>query len=180
MRNIFLISDLHFGHAGMVKFLTSDEKTKIRPWSDIESMNEDLIANWNSVVSPTDLVYNLGDVCLNKKYLELVDRLNGEKRLIMGNHDRFPAQEYLKFFTKIHASLKLDKFILTHYPIHVDSIPDWCIANVHGHIHEKTMNDPRYYNVSVESINYTPIELAKLKMLITGCSSVGRAQVLET
>ncbi len=79
-RKTFLISDLHFGHAGMVNFLTSDEKTKIRPWNDIESMNEDLISNWNSVVSPTDLIYNLGDVCLNKKYLELVGRLYGLRK----------------------------------------------------------------------------------------------------
>ena len=33
------------------------------------------------------------------------------------------------------------------------------IGNIHGHLHEKTLNDKRYYSVCVEQINYTPILL---------------------
>jgi calcineurin-like phosphoesterase family protein len=30
-------------------------------------------------------------------------------------------------------------------------------VNVHGHIHARRINDPRYINVCVEQINYTPV-----------------------
>jgi calcineurin-like phosphoesterase family protein len=167
VRRIFIISDLHLGHSGMCKFLRADEKTKIRPWTDVDQMNEDIISNWNSVVNAKDLVYNLGDVCLNKRYLHLLSRMNGEKRLILGNHDIFPMDEYQKYFSRIFGSLKLDKYILTHYPIDINSIPDWCVANIHGHIHESVSPTVRHFNVSVESINYTPIAFDRIKRIFS-------------
>jgi calcineurin-like phosphoesterase family protein len=167
MRKVFLISDLHLGHKGIVSFMTEDGISKMRPWNDVDEMNEILVSNWNSVVKSQDLVYNLGDVSLNKRYLPLLDRMNGEKRLILGNHDRFSISEYQKYFTKIYGSLKLDKFILTHYPVDINSIPDWCLANVHGHIHEKESPSNKHFNISVEKIDYTPIALDRIKQIFS-------------
>ena len=50
MSNTFIISDTHFSHKGIVKFLRADGVTKERPWGTIEKMDEALVANWNSVV----------------------------------------------------------------------------------------------------------------------------------
>jgi calcineurin-like phosphoesterase family protein len=62
-------------------------------------------------------------------------------------------------FKKIFSSRKLVNLLLTHIPVHPDSIPYWAIGNVHGHIHERPAPTPRHYNVSVERINYTPIAI---------------------
>jgi calcineurin-like phosphoesterase family protein len=179
MSNIFLISDTHFSHKGIVKFLRSDGITKERPWDNIEEMDEALVKNWNSVVRPEDKVYHLGDVVINRSALPILNRLNGEKVLIKGNHDVFRANEYLAYFKDIRGSHKLHDYVLTHIPIHPMSIERWN-GNFHGHLHSKRVMaangfpeytningkylesddiDPRYFCVSVECINYTPISL---------------------
>ena len=175
--NTFLVSDTHFSHRGIVQFLRADGVTKERPWDTIEEMDEALVKNWNSVVGPKDKVYHLGDVVINRSALKILDRLNGDKRLIKGNHDIFRPDEYLKYFTDIRGSHTLDKYILTHIPVHVDCLERWK-ANIHGHLHSNRVMlppfdtkgnraiDPRYFCVSMEQINYTPIAFEEVKRLM--------------
>jgi len=155
MSNIFLISDTHFGHVGVTQFLRNDG-TKLRPWDNIEEMDEALVSNWNSVVTPKDKVYHLGDVVINRKQLKTLSRLNGEKVLVKGNHDIFRINEYLEHFKDVRGYHILDNLIMSHIPIHPDSKGRFR-GNIHGHLHANTVGDPWYYNVSVEQINYTPI-----------------------
>jgi calcineurin-like phosphoesterase family protein len=155
MSNIFFISDTHFGHVGVTQFLREDG-TKLRPWDNIEEMDEALVFNWNSVVNPKDKVYHLGDVVINRKHLKTLLRLNGEKVLVKGNHDIFRINEYLEHFKDVRGYHILDNLIMSHIPIHPDSRGRFR-GNIHGHLHANTVGDPWYYNVSVEQINYTPI-----------------------
>lgn len=165
MPNVFLISDTHFGHTGVTKFLR-DDGTKVRPWDNCDEMDAVLIENWNNTVSKKDTVYHLGDVVMNRRCLNTLYKLNGEKILIRGNHDAFRLEEFSKFFKDICGSHVLSGLLLTHIPIHPDSLYRYT-ANVHGHLHEKRVLlngeiDPRYYNVSVEHIDYKPISLESL------------------
>jgi len=93
MPSVFLVSDTHFGHMGVCKFTRNDGVTKLRPYSTPEEMDEDMIAKWNAKVKPTDKVYHLGDVVINRKALPTLHRLNGDKVLIRGNHDIFRDDE---------------------------------------------------------------------------------------
>jgi calcineurin-like phosphoesterase family protein len=79
----FVTSDIHFGHTNILKYCN-------RPFNSVQHMNETLIQNWNETVTPQDIVFILGDLCMGKldDTLPLVQRLNGHKRLIPGNHDR--------------------------------------------------------------------------------------------
>lgn len=189
MSNIWLISDTHFGHTGVCRFMRADGVTKLRPWDDPEEMNEALIDNWNRVVGKNDRVYHLGDVVIARRQLNLVlPRLNGRKVLIKGNHDIFPLKDYLPHFDDIRGSHKLDNFVLTHIPVHADSLARWCDGNIHGHLHSnyvmrevrcqeyapppydprpfdvvRSMIDDRYINVCVENIDYTPINFEEIK-----------------
>ena len=95
MGNIFLTADTHFSHAGVCKFLRHDG-TKLRPWDNPEEMDEFMVERWNKVVRPNDKVYHLGDVVIARKALAILDRLNGDKVLIKGNHDIFKITDYLK------------------------------------------------------------------------------------
>ena len=76
-KNIFFISDTHFGHANMLQF-TNYDGTRMRPFDSIEELDELMIENWNKMVKPTDKIYHLGDVvyhCKNRD--QIMQRLNG-------------------------------------------------------------------------------------------------------
>lgn len=163
LSNVFLVSDLHLGHANICKFLRADG-TKVRPWSDVNEMDEAIIENWNKVVRPNDKVYNLGDCVINRRCLPMLARLNGKQRLVRGNHDIFRTSEYLEYFEEIYGVRVLEDMILSHYPIAKDSINR--ATNVHGHLHNNDIDDGRYYNVCVEHTNYTPVALEDLRQRI--------------
>lgn len=144
---------------------TNPDGSKVRPgFSSPEHMNEFMVERWNGVVRPQDKVYHLGDVGMTKKSLEVVGRLNGKKSLVMGNHDIFDASIYLKWFKNVRAIKVFDSHVFTHMPVHTGSIERFK-GNVHGHVHCRSLEDPRYFNASVEVINYTPIAWEDLKKL---------------
>lgn len=179
MSNTFVCADLHLGHAGIVKFLREDG-SKVRPWESAEDMDEALIKNWNDVVRDQDKVYVLGDVVINRKALQTLKCLRGDKVLVKGNHDIFRLNEYTEVFRDIRAYhvMAKEKAILSHIPIHPQSLERWNV-NVHGHLHTNIVTtvqqvlvnpgergshleyvaipDHRYLCVSMEHINYTPI-----------------------
>lgn len=161
--NIFLIADTHFGHANILKFLRKDG-TFLREFDSIEEHDEQLIQNWNSVVKPYDKVYHLGDIGFTNftKLSEKLSRLHGDKILIKGNHDNFKLSQYAQHFRDVRAYHNLDKFLLSHIPIHQESVSRWT-ANIHGHVHDNTLQDNKYVNVSVENINYTPIAFEEIR-----------------
>lgn len=172
MSNTFLISDTHFSHANILTFLNPDG-TRLRPFNSVEEMDELMIENWNKVVKPQDKVYHLGDVCFKFAHLQAtMPRLNGTKVLIKGNHDELKPSQYLQYFKDIRAYSILDKFILSHIPIHRESLSRWK-ANIHGHLHQNVVKcidglpDKRYINVSVEQINFTPIPFETIRSRYT-------------
>jgi calcineurin-like phosphoesterase family protein len=173
MPSVFLTSDTHFGHVNICKF-TNYDGSKTRPWDSVEEMDEDMVKRWNDTVGPNDKVYHLGDVVINRKSLQILDRLNGDKVLIKGNHDIFKLSDYTKYFRDVRACHVMNGLILSHIPVHKDSIARFG-ANIHGHLHANRVRKPRgvnvktgeilysndidpdYYCVSVEHTDYTPI-----------------------
>ena len=157
MINTFFIGDTHFFHKNIMKF-----EPVFRPFSTMDEHNEVLVNRWNSVVKPNDIVWHLGDVVFGcAENLAIMDRLNGKKKLVLGNHDRFEMTHYMKYFTHIYGVAAYQGFVLTHIPV-ADSQFWRYKGNIHGHIHSRTMDDPRYINVSVEAINLTPINFEEL------------------
>lgn len=176
--NIFLISDTHFGHKGILEFNAKRGEGKERPFASVEEMDEFMIEKWNSVVGPQDKVYHLGDVCIPRKGLKHLARCNGKKRLIKGNHDIFRVREYAEYFEDIRAYHTLEKFVLSHIPLHPTFVEERWKGNIHGHLHSESVTktvldgswygmhteiDPLYLCVSVEQINYTPISFEEAK-----------------
>ena len=167
MPSVFLVSDTHFGHAGVCRFTESDGVTKIRPWTDPAEMDEEMVKRWNETVRPNDKVYHLGDVVINRKALSIMSRLNGDKVLIRGNHDIFRDEEYRQYFRELRAYHVMNGMILSHIPIHEQSLGRFG-TNIHGHLHTgrvqirgfngKPMGiDPRYHCVCVEQTDFRPI-----------------------
>jgi calcineurin-like phosphoesterase family protein len=165
MPAVFLVSDTHFGHLGVCRFMRNDGVTKLRPWDTPEEMDEEMIRRWNDRVRPNDKVYHLGDVVINRRALPTLARLNGDKVLIRGNHDIFRDDEYRKYFRELRAYHVMNGMILSHIPIHSDSLGRFG-TNIHGHTHANRVMtevwgeykiDVRYHCVCVEQTDFAPI-----------------------
>ena len=170
MADKWFISDTHFFHDNIIKYCN-------RPFADAEEMNETMVQRWNERVKPGDKVYHLGDVGLGfkgdeSKIAALLGRLNGQKRLIVGNHDNLKSPTLHRHFHKIELwkGFKDGGFTCVHIPLGLDQLRDGT-ACVHGHIHDKLMNKPGYVNVCVEQIDYAPLHMDELlKRIKATCS----------
>lgn len=150
---IFVIADTHFGHKNIIGF-----EADTRPYASIEEHDADLVYRWNSVVRKNDTVWHLGDVLFDTAAFDTLAQLNGVKKLVMGNHDRYPSAKYLEHFSQIFGTVKMRDCVFTHVPVHPYQF--YCFkANVHGHMHSNSLDDPRYICVSAEQVNLTPILL---------------------
>jgi calcineurin-like phosphoesterase family protein len=153
MSRVFAISDLHLSHKNMA--IKRGFKNEIEH-------DEYIIKKWNSVVAKRDVVYVLGDVTMeSKKHYYILDRLNGLKKVVGGNHD-LPQHisELLKYVHSFCGIFQYKGLILTHCPIHESQLGRFS-RNIHGHVHEDTLDDDRYVNVSCEVLDYTPVLISK-------------------
>jgi calcineurin-like phosphoesterase family protein len=153
MPAVFLVSDTHFGHTGVCRFVRSDGVTKLRPWDDPQEMDEAMIERWNERVRPNDKVYHLGDVVINRKALATLARLNGDKVLIRGNHDIFRDEEYRTYFRELRAYHVMNGMILSHIPVHEASLGRFGV-NIHGHLHANRVMKARGVNAKTGEVLY--------------------------
>ena len=134
MDQIFYIADWHYGHANCIHFDN-------RPFKNVEEMNEALIANWNNVVSTGDVVYILGDMfwCNTTEAIAVLDRLNGVKFLVQGNHDRCHDAQFRSKFAKIDEYMEIKdgdrNVVLCHYPIPCFKNHYYGWYHLYGHVH---------------------------------------------
>lgn len=178
MRQIWIISDTHFGHENIIGYCN-------RPFDNALQMDDFMLTAWNETVADQDIVYHLGDVYMGAKGREILPKLKGRKRLILGNHDNGKDQNLHSNFQKIGVWRMWPEYgvLLTHVPVHASALttprkeqPDGLI-NCHGHIHNKLV-DPtvvwttadtwrmardRYYNACVEWHNYKPFPIEQVK-----------------
>lgn len=151
----FVFSDPHFHHENMAKH---------RGFSCAEEMNELIVKNWNSTVSKKDAVYLLGDITMERNNYAILDRLKGVINVVLGNHDqRQHVKHMIQHVNSVAGMIDYkDMYILTHCPVHPSQLEFRYSYNIHGHVHENSLDDPRYVNVSAEVIDYKP-------QLITEC-----------
>ena len=167
MPNVFFTSDLHFGHKNLLGFRSEVHK-KLFP--TVEHMHDWMIECWNKVVRPKDLVWILGDIAMTDDGLKEIRNLNGRKKLILGNHDKFQISQLTPYFEAVHGVWKKYDFVMSHVPIHTSCLEYRWFNNVHGHIHHKHYpinTDANYLNVNMDVIGPYPMALevvrAKLK-----------------
>lgn len=168
---IYFTADTHFFHSNVINLNS-------RPFKNIEEMNYMLIRNWNSYVSDRDEIYILGDFVFRGNGADankILNKLNGKKYLIKGNHDKFLNDtefdhslfEWVKDYHVL--DYKKTKFVLFHYPI-----LEWAgyfrgSIHLYGHVHtacKDPTQKPRFdvlgdraINVGVDVNNYFPISI---------------------
>lgn len=166
---VFLIGDTHFSHRNIIKYCN-------RPFLDVDDMNEQLIKNWNKVVSANDIVYVVGDfaLCGKQKIIEIGQRLNGRKRLILGNHDQASMETYRQagFEMIYNRPIVLDEFFIISHEPKVGFSPNTPFANIFAHVHDNPAYadcSARSFCVSAERIAYAPIEFEAIKEFMRAC-----------
>jgi calcineurin-like phosphoesterase family protein len=170
--NMWFTSDIHFGHANIIKYCK-------RPYKNVSEMDEALIKNWNDRVSPKDYIYVIGDFALSKPDYanRILRRLNGEKVLIEGNHDYgcLNDAEFRSQFRAIHKMFELDvelpgsdkrktRIVMCHYAMRVWNKSHHGAIHLYGHSHGSLPDDPRSLSmdVGVDANNYAPISLEEV------------------
>ena len=175
MTKNYFIADPHFGHKPMLHLGDG------RPFDNVEEMNETQINNWNAKVGKGDNVYICGDFIWNTEDPEpILKRLNGNKFLIMGNHDRITRQNFEAYnkhlvWIKDYFMLKIKngknvastKIVLSHYPFEVWDSQHYGSYHFYGHVHKecghrKMIDVPRRYNVGVDVNNFEPVSLEEI------------------
>lgn len=158
MSEIYFISDLHLGHDSIPKYsgpLRGGVTT-------VEDHDDWIVYQWNSVVRPSDTVYVLGDVAFTPSGLVRAGRLNGNKYLIMGNHDHFNVRLYEEQGFKVLSGLVyFHGYWLSHAPVHPEELRGR--KNIHGHVHARSLQDDRYINVCVEALGGLPLNFNKIQ-----------------
>ena len=154
---IFIISDTHFGHEAIIRYCN-------RPFTSVEEMDQTMIKRWNETVSNNDIVIHLGDfaLCGKDKTREIIQKLNGKKILIMGNHDNYSEQFYRDagFHTVSRFPIIYDNFyMMSHTPLQLSETT--CYFNAYGHVHtvNKFIDNATSKCYCVERIGYRPVLL---------------------
>lgn len=152
MNNIFFTSDTHFDHANVIKYSN-------RPFSSKEEMNEAMIERWNSAVGKRDIVYHLGDFAFSRTPENFFNRLNGNKHLILGNHDRGQTLKLPWVWQKHMFELKIDKqpIVLCHYAMRTWNRSHYGAVQLYGHSHGQLPGTSQSLDVGVDCWNYTPV-----------------------
>jgi calcineurin-like phosphoesterase family protein len=144
-------------------------------------MNETIIERWNATVRPQDIIYHLGDVMFEKdkaKMEWLLSRLNGEKHLIWGNHDKgLHSIKWQKYFNSAAEMKDLyvppesnggvgQHIVLCHYALRVWNKSHYAAWSLFGHSHGSLPDDPNALScdVGVDCWNFTPVSMEQLNI----------------
>lgn len=158
---IYIIADTHFG----------DDNIKL--FENRSVSDREMIDRWNDSVSNDDVIYVLGDFAIpEKKYIEeTLQKLNGYKILVKGNHDCLSYKDYLDVgFDEVYFHpIIVDNFwIMSHEPLYMNNSMPY--ANIFGHVHKNPIYkdySKHHFCVCVERINYTPIPFDDIKGIVT-------------
>lgn len=156
MSTVWFFGDAHLGHANIYKH---------RDFPTNEDHHALIKENYHKVVTKRDTVYFMGDTAFTFEALEEVRTWTAEKKiLIVGNHDleRGIKMEHLvEAYDEVYAFKRYREFWLSHAPIHPSELRGK--VNIHGHVHAETIKDARYFNTSLENIEYTPINIEEVR-----------------
>jgi len=159
-------ADLHLYHNAIIKY------TK-RPFRNVNEMNKTLIRNWNKCIKSSDTIYILGDFVFNHNYIEkCVKQLNGQKHLVLGNHDCKRLSKIRHLFNTISdiKEIKIEgqHIVLSHYAMRSWNKQHHGEWQLFGHSHGTVARHNKYpsFDVGVDCWDYRPINFKRVKNYI--------------
>ena len=169
--NVYFTSDTHFGHDAILRYC-------MRPFCDVHAMGEALIANWNAVITKRDIVYHLGDVFFGDpdRALQRLQRLQGKKFLIPGNHDTAKHMEVLSEVFEVlpplyncacHQDGTKYRVTLCHYPLLSWDRSHHRAIMLHGHHHGRLPGNGQRLDVGVDCWSFSPVRFDKILHMLS-------------
>lgn len=151
----WVTSDTHFRHKNIIKLCPTT-----RQYNDIEHMDSSLTEEWNDKIGQTDVVYHLGDVafCSGPDAVTILDKLNGMKILIIGNHDRKlltgkHGAAFRNMFAEVHWYHEITRngtlICMFHNPIMQWTNCHYNSIHLHGHVHGQSLGMEKYRMMDV-------------------------------
>lgn len=162
---IWFSSDSHYSHSNIIKYSN-------RPFVSKFEMNSKLMENWNTKINQDDTVYHLGDFCFadEKEGQSILDRLNGKKHLIIGNHDKVGVKlkgwESVEHYKEINVDGQF--IVLCHYAMRVWNKSHHGAWMLYGHSHGSLPDDPNALSidVGVDCHNYQPLNMSDIRRIM--------------
>lgn len=147
--SVYFIGCLHLGHKNMAKH---------RGFSNVCAHDFSVIEGINSIMTKRDKLFILGDISMeNRKSYHMLRLVPGVKHVVLGNHDRHQdTAELLKYVNYISGAVRYKDAWLTHIPVHPSALSHGVETNIHAHVHENDVGDPRYVNVDAHKLGYLP------------------------
>lgn len=145
---VWFTSDTHYYHRNIIKYCPSSRGQ----FSDEVEMTEHLISAWNTRVGSNDIVYHLGDVAFGdpENAVNVLQRLNGTKILIKGNHDNrhLKSRAFIDAWDDVvdsYLEIEIDNIPVTlcHYPMIEWNRMHYGAYHLYGHVHGKRMHTER-------------------------------------
>ena len=171
---VWFTSDLHFGHKNVIEYAK-------RPFANVDEMNATMISNWNARVQPEDTVYIVGDfaLCNPNKAKALLKELNGSKRLVRGNHDKWVKDSDVQVFdwVKDLHTVKVEdpdahggvqRIVLCHYAMRVWDQRHRGAWHLYGHSHGSLPDDKKSksFDIGVDNHGFKPLSYDEVKALM--------------
>ena len=166
-------ADTHFGHANVIRYCD-------RPYNSLSEMDNALVANWNQVIRPNNVVYHLGDFTLRgqKQANAYFSRLNGRISVVPGGHDKRWAskKEYrsksghpvvilpplITIKLQIPRLSQSQIIVLCHYAMRVWDRSHYGSWHLYGHSHCNLPKHLKSLDVGVDCWNYFPVSLEQV------------------
>ena len=155
---VMFTSDLHLGHNAI---------TKYRPIFSSAVEHDRYVLDEMKKLGKRDVLFILGDFIFESEntscYLKEISEMPVNIKLILGNHDYNRLCHLKAAGIEILLPLVNYKgFWLSHCPIHPHEMRERK-GNIHGHLHNETLNDPLYFNVNLDVNNYKFISLDQIR-----------------
>jgi len=179
LEDIFFAADMHFGHKMMIRK---------RGFTSAEDMDEELIKLWNSIIEPNSHVFLMGDISWYEpeKTSEILERLNGIKYLVYGNHDwqcdKLVCKKHFKLMAdrielevkdedtlmnaKNPKAPKVQMVVLDHYPMLSWNKAYHGAVHLFGHVHGRNPGVGRSMDVGFDVTNLRPVSYPYIKDIL--------------
>jgi len=177
METIWFTADLHHGHAKIIQICGrpitlsntqlaqfKEEERNLQNYEYKKQLNI-VHNNWltneviNKWVQRKDTIYFVGDFSMAKRVdaERFADRLNGNKFLILGNHDknihnstRFTQITIRKDFTYSRFGINIH-IVLDHYPLTSWNRKIHGSWSLYGHVHGRLKNSGLSFDVGIDN-----------------------------
>lgn len=155
MANVLLLGDFHAGHWSIAKYRTQ--------FRDEQDHFEFVEREYHKRVTKRDKCIFTGDAVFSEERAKQIAKWPGVKELIVGNHDTdsLTMKQLCEYFDSVYSLKKYKEFWLSHAPMHPAELRGK--LNIHGHVHSATVDDCRYFNTSLENIDYKPVSLHEIR-----------------